>query len=538
MTRTLLVLTLLVLSGACAPDEEPLPVAAPVPDGASPGPAPVRLLTRFELHNTLRDLTGADVDALHALAPDPEVLGFDNNAEAHFVGLSRAEQLMALAEEVAAEATTDLGSLVACNLDSDPTGCGHAFVADFGQRAFRRPLDEDELTRYRSLYDAARALDGAASGVARVIESLLQAPSFLYRIELGLDHTETGGSVRLSAWEMASRLSYFLWASMPDDQLFQAAADQALITPEQVETHARRMLADGRSRRMLAHFESQWLQLNKMDYVTHIFLQWQMVEETQRFIEHVLFASTGTLAELLTAPYSVMNQELADHYDVAWPGGNHPDDFVVVPLDPDRRSGLLTHGGVLGVQGRPEPDVLKAPIRRGRMIREQLLCQPVSPPPAAVVAATVIDPEGPALTARDHLAGHLVEPACQGCHTLMDPIGLALEQFDAQGRWREVDHQGLLIDPSGELTGTTDADGPFEGAVGLGDLLAGSKQVADCVARQWFRFAYGRTATSEDAGNLDALEARFAETDANVVELIVAITQTDAFLYRPAIGGE
>ncbi|MEC9073048.1 MAG: DUF1592 domain-containing protein, partial [Myxococcota bacterium] len=339
------------------PEEVPPPTAPLVPSGVSSGPAPVRLLSRQELANTARDLLGGSQEAaalVMTLPPEAEVLGFDNNAEVRSVGALRAERLMALAEDLSALMIADIDAYLPCATGDRSADCARDFLSEFGGRAFRRPLEDEEIQRYESVLLSTLDAEGFDVAVGLVIQALFQSPSFLYRLEFGLPETETSGQVRLTSYEMASRLSYFLWGTMPDAGLLLTASQGRLVTPEQVEAEARRMLDYHRSRDMLRHFQAQWLLLNRLPFTTHLELQWQMAAETERFFEAVLFSEDRRLSTLLTAPWSMMNLDLAAHYGLQPPdGADDGEGFVRVELDPERRAGVLTHAGVLGVHARP-----------------------------------------------------------------------------------------------------------------------------------------------------------------------------------------
>lgn len=498
-----------------------------------PGTSPIRRLSAFEYDNTIEDLLGDDSHPA-ASFPDEGASGFDNNADVASVSRLQAEKYMRAAEDISARATADLPALLGCDPVADETGCVHGWLASFAARAWRRPLAADELAALVAFFADAR--DGLPLGesVALVLQALLQSPHFLYRVEFGAG-TPTGEVIALGDHELASRLSYFLWASMPDDALFAAAAAGELHTPEQVEAQARRMLDHPRARAMVLHFHAQWLDYGDIDGLTKdtaVFpdytpaLAMAQRAEIDAFIDHVIFQGDGTLGALLGAPYTFVDDALAEYYGLPAPGGTGPQQ--VTPDDRDV-AGVLTQGAILAVHAKPHET---HPILRGLFVREQLLCT-IPPPPPDDVDLTP-PPVDPNATTRERYEQHRSDPACSGCHELMDPLGFGLEGFDATGRWRTSEN-GLAIDASGDLVGT-DVDGAFVGAKQLSERLAGSAMVRDCVATQWFRYGYGRTESPElDACTLDDLKLRFAESDADIGELLVALTQTDAFLFRPVV---
>lgn len=320
-----------------------------------------------------------------------------------------------------------------------------------------------------------------------------------------------------------------------------AADADELRTPAQIEEQARRLLRAPRAREAVRTFHRQWLGLSKItsvltgigkdpeafpDYDPAILPHLQT--QTEQFFEFAIFDVDASVDTLFTAPFTLVNAPLAEYYGFSAPTATE-DQFVRVELDPTRYSGFLTQAGLLALYAKPDRT---SPVHRGKYVRERLLCQVPPPPPDVVPEAPEVDITK---TTREQLAQHEVNPLCSGCHSLMDPLGLGFEHFDAMGRWRDDEH-GLAIDASGEVIGTADIDGPFNGAVELGAALAGSQTVHDCITRQWFRFAHGRAETDADAESLTRIRDAFAESDYHIQELLVALTQTDAFRYRRVPG--
>jgi len=494
-----------------------------------PGPATIRRMTRWEYNNTVRDLLGDTTRPADNFVAEEESAGFQNNADAHTVSALLAEQYLEAAEGIAERATADLHGLLGC----DPTDdCVGEFVARFGERAFRRPLEPDEVDRFTELFARGRSQFDARTGVEWVLTGMLQSPHFLYRVEKGEAVEGSPGVAAVSSWEMASRLSYFLWGTMPDEELFAAARGDALRTRVQVAAQARRMLVDPRAKEIVRIFHAQWLDLELVDRIEKdptafpAFteeLRASMRGEIETFIDHVVWEAGGDARLLFTAPYSFVDAELAALYGVAPPEG---EGHIRVDLDPGQRAGLLTSAGILALKAKTDQT---SPIHRGQFVREQLLCTTLPPPPPGLVVE-VPDPD-PNLTTRERFARHASDPSCAGCHELMDPIGFGFEAYDGIGRWR-AEENGLAIDASGEVV-ESDLPGPFDGAVELSNQLAQSGQVKECLVRQWFRFAYGRLETPEDACTIDTLTASFEASGNDVLDLLVELTLTDAFRYRP-----
>ena len=509
-------------------------VSAACDANTDPGPSPIRRMTRVEYDNTVRDLLGDATAPAKSFPPEEQALGFDNNATALIVTSLLAEQYMNAAESLATAAVTRLDKIApTCDAAKTEDACAKQFVQTFGKRALRRPLADDEVTKFLTVYTAGRTGGSYADGIKLVIEAMLQSPHFLYRVEFGSGAADAK-TLPLTHYEMASRLSYFIWASMPDDSLLTAAETGALGTPDQVAAQARRMLKDPRARESVAYFHAQWLELNKLDEISKagsVFPEYTpaihdaMSTEVTTFVDQV-FWSDGTIESLLTAPYTYANGALATWYGATAPSGSG---FVKVPLDASKRAGIMTQGALLSLHAHANQT---SPVHRGKFVRERLLCQPLPPPPADLV---IIPPDPkPGSTTRDRFAQHDKDPKCGSCHHLMDPIGFGFENYDGVGRWRDKDAT-LPVDASGEVIDGGDANGKFVGAVALAKQLAASEQVHQCVVTQWFRYTYGRGETEADKCTMEALNKKYTEAKHDGRELMVALTQTPAFRFRRAV---
>ena len=504
---------------------------------------PIRRLTRFEYNNTVRDLLGDTTNPADVLPPEEEVAGFDNQAAALTSSDLLIEQYMKVAEGVGARAVLDVNALLpGCDPGFDGSdACALSFIGDFGRRAFRRPLSQTEVELLKSVFDWAinePDLGRFEDGIQVVIEAVLQSPAFLYRPELGDEIPVEGDVVPFTSWEMATKLSYMLWNTMPDAVLFAAAEADELTTKEQIAAQATRMLDDDRARDLIRNFHSQWLLLTHLDTVTKdtsvypafsASLRPLWTEEIRAFVEHVILEGDGSLQTLLTANYSFMNEELATFYgddvldSVAGP------EFRQVQLDPERRAGLLTSAGLMAAHANANQS---SPVFRGKFVREQLMCNTLPPPPNdLVIEPPELDPNK---TTKEQFEEIGANPACAGCHTLMNPIGFIFEHYDGVGLWRD-EQNGIPIDALGEVVQTDDIDGEYDGALEFAAALAQSTQVQECVSSQWFRFAYNRTVTEEDRCSVDQLNDVFRSSNFNIRSLLVALTQTNAFLYRRAV---
>lgn len=514
-----------------------------------PGPSPIRRLTQVEYNNTVYQLFGDNSQPANQFPADEEAGGFDNQADVLVVSPLLAEHYLTAAEELGAKhAPTMLEQMPGCQAGSlDESQCmadAEAFIMSFGKRALRRPVTEEELPIYLDLFLQGTALGSEpyspTTGVELVIAAMLQSPSFLYRVEFGMPDPISDDVVELTSYEIASRLSYLLWNTMPDDLLLEAADADLLRDPAEIERQVRRMLDTPRAREAVKNFFRQWLSLDDMvpritangknldiypDYYEGLPVLWQA--EAEHFFDHAIFEEDANLEALLTAPYTMMNEELADFYGISGPTGI---EFVRVELDPTKYSGFMTQPGLLAYYAKPDRS---SPIHRGKHVREHLLCQSPPPPPDNVPEPPNVDETK---TTKEQFAQHSEDPVCAGCHAMMDPIGFGFEHFDGLGRYRELEWN-LPIDASGQLT-STDVDGPFNGVTELAALLASSEQVKNCVVSQWFRFGYGRFETELDECTVGQLRGAFAAANYDIKELIVALTQTEAFRYRHASTGE
>lgn len=527
-----------VLACGCADDPAPAPAQSNACLSVDPGPSPIRRMTRFEYNNTVRDLLGDTTSPAAGFGAEEEALGFNNNAANLVTSSTLAEKYMLAAEGISARVTEKLSRILPCDpahIGEEP--CAREFIDRFGARAYRRPLAPGEADMLYAVFAYGRTIHDFREGIRMVIEAALQSPHFLYRVEFGAPNRPSDGIVRLNNWEIASRLSYLLWGTMPDDELFAAAEAGLLQTRKEISAQARRMLDDPKARDVTLEFHRQWLDYDRIASATKdpvLFPTWSsdlknaMKKETERFIDAVIFEESGDLGALLTASYSYLSPELAEFYGVTPPSGSG---FERVELDPSERAGLLTMGSLLTINAHSNQT---SPVHRGKLVREAFLCDIMPPPPPdAVIVVPEPDPDS---TARERFAEHSKNPACAGCHQLMDPLGFGFENYDPIGRFR-AEENGAPIDASGNIV-DSDINGEFIGAVELAHKLTGSEDVRGCYTKQWFRYASGRGETRADDCSMAVLKERFKATGGNIKELLVALTQTDAFLYRKAGGAQ
>jgi len=520
-------------------------IAPPTSDGgiAPPtvGPSPLRQLGRTELRNTLRDLFPTlppNFDANIELPADNEIqMAF---ALPGMVSDLEVKRFMDLSEAaIAALGTNGPANQFTC-MGSDQTACARTFITTFGKRAFRRPLDvvevDDLLALYTKLRTDTQMAYGFPDALGVVVEAIVQSPGFLYRWERGLGAPQMDGAlVKFDNYEVASRLSYFIWNSMPDDALMAAADGGNLATLDAIAEQATRLLASPRADATLGDFITQWLELGTLgelikdaaNYPTFKpELRDSMRAETVAFARDVLRGSSPTFATLLTAPYTFVDAPLAQYY------GMKPDGTGRVDLTGTARLGLLTQGALMAVKGN---SYRTSPVRRGKFILNRMLCSVIPPPPPDVVPE--LPAPDPNKTVREQLAEHRMNPACAACHNVMDPLGLAFEYFDGAGNFR-TDDRGHPIDSSGSTT--LDANMPiqFRDARDLANAIASSPAAHECFVRQWLRYAIDRFEQDVDAAAVAALKASFETSRLDTRDLIVKITRMLPFTHRAPAQGE
>jgi hypothetical protein len=504
------------------------------PNGA--GTMPLLRMTRREYNNTVRDLLGDTSNPADAFPLDRESDFLFRRAG--MVSLQDLDTLRDAAQALATPVEAKAQTLAPCAAGSDEAACAKKFIASFGLRAFRRPLSTEETNRLVALYTAGRGtLSLSYAGAIRLlVEGMLQSPAFVYHWELG-DNVPTveNGQVRLGQYELASRLSYFIWASMPDQTLFDAAASNKLGTPAELEAQAKRMLADPKARETVAGFADEWLNLDQVAERPKdpaIYPEWKddlkaaMTAELDSFISSVTTDGDGKLSSLLTATNTFVNQPLAALYGISGVTGTA---MKPMGLDGNQRSGLLTRAGFLTVTGATDGS---HPVKRGRRIYERLLCGQLPTPPADVPPAAPASAGG---TTRQRFEVHDKNDCAKGCHGIMDPLGFAFEHYDGIGKYRTMDNGGVV-----DSSGTLDLDGKshtFKDARDISQLLAASPTTARCFATQWMRYTFKRFETEADRASLDAMTAALGNGN-NIRDMLVALAGARSFRYRTPSTGE
>jgi hypothetical protein len=527
----------------------PATPAAP-PDCAQlvPGGAEARLLTRLQYDNTVRDLLGADLTVPERNFPNENLLfGFGNNADAHRASLLLSERHLAAAEDLAAAAVArGVDLLLPCDAGDRSEACVQSFVTQFGYRAYRRPIREEESAPLLDLWRSANAAWGFDKALELVVQAFLQSPQMLYRTEslngladaTPLPERRLGQALPLDSYQIASRLSYLLWNTLPDSELFALADANALQDVETVRAQARRMIEDERARGTVADFYDQWLGMSTFAGLTRdppagatgadgapldgaaFNASWR--ESLGRFVQHT-FWEGGNVEALLSSQTVFVDPALAGLYGLQAEGTS----FSAV--EDAQRAGILTQPGLMALLAHADQS---APVQRGKFVREQLLCKPLPPPPPDV-DTTPPDP-APGATTRERFRQHSDDASCASCHRFLEGVGFGLEEYDQLGRHRTEEY-GLLIDASGQVleSGDSSIDGPFNGAQELAARLATSSQVESCMAAQWFRYGMGRGEQAGDVCSLNQIKEQFAEAGGDFRELLVSLATSDVFRFRP-----
>jgi hypothetical protein len=489
----------------------------------------LRRLTNTQYNNTVRDLLGDDTRIAEQFPPEDFVNGFRNQYQSQSVSPLLAEAYASGAEKLAKSAFRggDSRGLVPCK-DTSPT-CGAKFIRDFGRKAFRRPVLPAEETRYLKLW--------AAGGAQMVVEGMLQSPNFLLR-------TENGAEPSWHPYETASRISYALWNSMPDAELFRAAESGELKTPQGVEKQARRMLRDPRAKSTVDEFTTEWMRFDRLlgavkerasfpIYTPELALA--MTEEARRLVSYLVWENRNFM-ELYSADYSFVSTPLAKLYNVNPP----TEEFGRVALPPEtERAGVLGQALFLAATAKPAET---SPTSRGLFVREQFLCQEVPQPPPGVNANLPLNSRERPMTNRERLGVHLSNDSCASCHTLIDPIGFGFEKFDAVGQRREklkivftperkdkgtTETVHLDLDTSGSIAGV--ANSAFRSPRELGTILAGNTQCQECVVKQLFRYYMGRMEKAGDAATIRRTFDDFKKSGFHFQELMVSLLRWSIF---------
>lgn len=506
---------------------------------ANPGHVVVRRLSAYEYDRTVRDLLGS------VLSPGSSFPADDLGGEFDDVGsaLSLSPTYVRAYEQAAYALVDDLmGStdaarkqkVLSCDVATGGEACAKAILPAFARKAWRRPVSEEEAIGLLVPYTKAAELGAKpAEGLRFALAGVLMSPFFLFKLEIDPDRTSAVPR-RLNGHELATRLSYALWSTMPDDQLFAAADADALSTDAAVEAQITRMLADSKAEAFADAFAGQWLSFRGLQHheveptvleaYTPALVASMQTEARLYFSEFV--KNEQPLEGLMNARFSFLDSGLATFYGATRPAGGAASDFVRVDMTNLERSGMLTLGAFLMASSLPTRTSV---IRRGQFVFERFMCGEIPPPPPGIPGF----PEAQAgLTARQLSAQHRADPACAGCHNIMDPIGFGLETYDALGSYRTTEG-GVNIDTSGSLpSGAT-----FQGGVQLADALAKDPSFAGCVTKKLATFALGRLMNqADDPQWISYLSWKAGQSKAaSLPALIRTVILSEAFRSRTAL---
>lgn len=498
--------------------------------GSVPVTTRVARLTHEQYARTMTELFGITDDPTDAFAPDA-LNGFEFDTGIDLLVDARlGPQYRAAAESLAARAVSDdaiFSRVVTC--DTAQATCRDDFLRGFGQRAFRRPLTADEVSRFGALFDQGATLVGSGDafrdGVEVALEAFLQSPQFLYRTELS-QAEDANGNILLDDWEVASRLSYFLWSSMPDQELFALASQGALGTEAERVTAVARLLSDPRVQEKAVSFHRQAWHFDRFskirpDATTYPGLPPDIVdrvtEASTRFVEEVI-ATGGGLTELLTAPYAFADSALAPLYGATVAG-----DMTRIDLDTGVRRGFLMQVGFLASHAYA---IKTDPIHRGLFVVRDLLCRPIPDPPPGASMTPLPSTPTPPQTTREEIALLTGQPTCVACHTEINAPGFAFEGFDAVGQVRAAEND-VPVDTTGlmRLDGT---DLSFQSPTEVVQALAQSPEARACYVGKWLAFAYGRKLSTSDTGARDAL----SQAPRSIQDLMQAVAVSPDFVKR------
>jgi hypothetical protein len=500
-------------------------------EGLRPARAPLRRLTDVQYRNVIADLFHGAVAPSDDFPETSLAYEYTTEAAADAITELAAEQVLVAAEDVAAQVMTDATAILGCEPSPD---CVATFIDDFGARAFRHPVTDDERALLLAAYEEGAAAS-PTEGVGRVVAVTLQLPQFLYLLEAGEVDAEDPDVVRLTDHELATRLSFLLWDTLPDDELRGLADAGQLRDADALEEQARRLLADPRAQAAMGRFHREWLELPPLrgtEKDPGMYPQYDaalvasMGEQFDRLVASVMQGDEPTLARLLTADSVQIDANLAEIYGVEAPS----DGWTELALDPEERAGILTTPLLLSAHAT---QIGSSTTHRGKMVRTRVFCHPIpAPPPEAVANAPELPPDA---TERERAEALLQDPECGTCHSLMDGIGFGFEHFDAIGAWRTSYVSGTAVDATGMISGAPAGvtDGEFHGAVELADRISGSDDVAACYVDHFVHHARGAAPTTEvEQCAADELVTSFIESGGELPRLVAELVRSDGFRYR------
>jgi hypothetical protein len=495
------------------------------------GPTPLRRLTNLEYDNSIRDTFGLQLDPAPASKfPQDGLAGpFASNAKGS-VSEMLLYQLQQASERIGMEVATNINTMVPCAAAGDQA-CARMFIEKYGSRAYRRKLEPSQVDALMVVYDAGAVGASFPEGINYTVQAMLMSPNFLYHLET----KPKGASAPLTQFELAERLSYFIWGSIPDEELMDHAAAGMLATIDDLKAQAVRMLEDPKADVALASFTEHWLQLELLhsqelpkDKYPDYNLEYgaDLLAEAQKFVSWVLRGSGGGgLETLLTSNMSFPQGQGFKAYGMTAPAGYDGSEPIPVGAN---RAGLITMPASMSAHASPAT----SPIKRGVFVLNDLLCSKIELP--ADTDLPPLPPPVPGRSIRQSLEDVTKAPQCMGCHGKINPIGFALEGYDRMGRERAVDEFGVAVDTKGILMiDDATVDGPLEGGVALANRVWQSDSGRNCMVQQVFRFALAREEDVNDTCSFVSLAQNFEKSGFSVKELMMDVILQDSFRFHP-----
>ncbi len=508
--------------GGCAPRQGSLETYVAPKEGRLL-PARVRRLSNIELQRSVHDLLGLETSLAERLPPDVRQEGYTPNAE-QSMPATTAVRWASLADELAAEAVQQgLERFVDC----DGAACRDAFISRVGRRAWRRPLVSGEASALSELFEVGKADGGLRQGVELTLSALLQSPNFLYLTELGAG---AASRVRkLAPYEISAHLAYTLSGAPPDEELLALAETGELDAPEVRQEQAWRILGRSSTRHHFRRFALEWLEVDELDstakdpeaHPRYEQLKPHMIEETRAFVDEVMVHHGASVGALLASGFASVDPSMARYYGLDAFG-------PAVPLRGTDRVGVLQHASFLSAHSLPNRT---SPVLRGDFILRRVLCRKM-PRPAELGIEVVMPAPKPGTSTRELFVQHTADPQCRSCHQVIDPLGYALEGFDAAGKARTED-SGRPVNTHAELPLQGERL-TFDGAAQLSTWLANNPKTSDCFARQAFRYFSAQHDPEVEAAFMQVVRELPADKRGSLIEILVAYAASDLFVYRDA----
>jgi hypothetical protein len=490
-------------------------------------------LTNAEYKNTVHDLFG--IDATAPLDPDGAAAGFSAGLEAGDATVAAYHQA---AIQVGSQSAALL-SKVPCDqaaITANPADCAAKFIDSVGPKAFRHPVDADTRAALVALFGSVNGKFGFNAGLQALVEEMMQSPYFLYHLELE-EQAKGPGKVAVTGYSMASRLSYLIYASMPDDELFAQAAAGALSTPEQISAQAMRMLSTDRAKAGLRNFYEQWLKVralpaSKGGNFAALYDAASVLGSFDAQVDAALWAPKNSLTTLLTGTQAYVNDKTAQLFGVNGITGSA---YQPVTVDATQRAGILMHPAIMATFGT---ETGSHPIKRGVFVWDQVVCQELGDPPPNVPAF----PPVPANSSVRQAYETFTSPVqCQVCHQRINPVGFLFESYDTIGRYRTIDDNGQPVNSAVTVVKATDTTGADDAKLNVAtpnavqfaaNLASDPSVTTQCLVTQLYRYSLRRITNAADKPTIGALAADYTTNEQNMSKLINGLAQTQGFLNR------